>query len=73
MGNFAKSWLPSGFIIKGTDANMVYKLAVEKGFFFTYLTQIYFICFPTEIWTATSSRSSRRGLFQISFPCRNCE
>ena len=34
MRNFAKSWLPSGFIIKGTDANMVYKLAVEKGFFF---------------------------------------
>ena len=32
-----------------------------------------FIYFPLGIWEAPRSRSSRRGFFQISFPCNHCK
>ena len=32
-----------------------------------------FIYFPIGIWETTRSRSSRRGYFQISFPCEHCK
>ena len=32
-----------------------------------------FMCFSAGIWAATSLRSPRKGLHQISFPCIDCE